>query len=163
MVHSIRGTRSPSPGQNVLTGASSSCLDRPGHGLYYNERMIPYKRKVSAQKKESTRIVKSPSISPTELMVLTALSTRGEQYGLELRESVSDLSSGKIRISLGGLYPTLHRMERKGIIAAKWGDTTEIRRGARRRYYRLTGLGVRALDDAKRMFTIAWRASPQPG
>lgn len=42
----------------------------------------------------------------------------------------------------GSLYPALHRLEAKGLIAASW-DLSD--KGKRARYYRLTALGKRQL------------------
>jgi PadR family transcriptional regulator PadR len=92
-----------------------------------------------------------PSITKTEALILTALSSR-EQYGLAIIEKVEKISEMKVTLSLGGLYTTLHRMEHKGLLKSRWGEKTEVRQGARRRYYRITGLGSRALNDATEIF-----------
>lgn len=82
-----------------------------------------------------------------QLWILAALLASGEQYGLELVETVSELSNSQKKISLGGVYTTLHRLEAKGWVEGRWGEASEDRQGARRRYYRITGLGERALSS----------------
>ena len=47
-----------------------------------------------------------------------------------------------LKIDHGSLYPALHRLEKRGWIAAKWGVTANNRRA---RYYRLTAAGKRQL------------------
>jgi DNA-binding PadR family transcriptional regulator len=88
-------------------------------------------------------------LSPKEEAVLTSVFYR-ERYGLEIIEAVKEASGGKIKLGFGSLYPTLHKLEEKGYLEARWGDETpEERGGARRRYYRITGLGVKVLADKK--------------
>ena len=95
--------------------------------------------------------MKIPPIGKNESLILTALSTR-ERYGLEIIDKAHEVSGGKVKLSLGGLYTTLHRMEEKGLIQSRWGESTEVRQGARRKYYKVTGLGVRALNKAMQLF-----------
>ena len=97
-----------------------------------------------------------PQLTQTEILVLSAI-LREERYGLEIRDDVKKLSGGKREISIGGLYVTLGRMEKKGLVAARWGDATEERLGARRRYYKITGLGASALRETKEVLAPALR------
>lgn len=52
-------------------------------------------------------------------------------------------------------------MEKKGLIASQWGDTSEARRGARRRYYRLTALGTEVLTETRQVLAHLLRL-PRP-
>lgn len=105
--------------------------------------------------------MKTPSISKTETLILTAL-TQKERYGLEIIDKVEELTEHKVKLSLGGLYTTLQRMEEKKLLESRWGETTEVRQGARRKYYKMTGLGVRALNEATHLFksVIDYRLNP---
>jgi DNA-binding PadR family transcriptional regulator len=49
------------------------------------------------------------------------------------------------------LYPVLHRLERQGLVAAKWASS-EI--GRRRKYYRLTKQGRTALDAERKRWQV---------
>ncbi len=102
-----------------------------------------------------------PSVGYTELIILSALAGGRELYGLQVVERTRELTGGKVKLSLGGLYTTLHRMERKRIISGRWGETTLDREGARRRYYRITGLGERILAGQKEILAKAWGLTPQ--
>ena len=84
-------------------------------------------------------------------------------YGLEIIDHVKALTGGRRSVSLGGLYTTLHRMEQKKLVAARWGEATEERAGARRRYYKVTGLGARALREAETVLLGAFRLAPEGG
>jgi len=64
-------------------------------------------------------------------------------FGLGMLE---ELARHGYRISPGTLYPLLHGLEKKGYLKAN-----EVRNGkSRRRVYRATAKGRRALEDAKR-------------
>lgn len=90
-------------------------------------------------------------LSPQEEIMLTLLVGR-ELYGLEIMRAIEEASEGKLRMKFGSLYPTLHRLEKKGFVTSRWGDDRpEERGGARRKYYTVTGLGERALREAQRL------------
>jgi PadR family transcriptional regulator, regulatory protein PadR len=85
-------------------------------------------------------------LNPVELLILASLIRGGEQYGLKLVDTAKEISSGRQRLSLGGIYTMLHRLERKGLVESRWGDEAlEERKGARRRYYQVTGHGAKTL------------------
>jgi DNA-binding PadR family transcriptional regulator len=81
-----------------------------------------------------------------EFKVLVAME-QGAKYGLEIQRRVSELSG--VEVSLGGVYTTLHRLEKKRLVVGGWADDEEARRGARRRNYRLTVEGKRALKRTR--------------
>jgi len=54
----------------------------------------------------------------------------------------------------------LHRMEKKGFITSRWGETVVPRQGARRRYYQLTALGQEVLRDTQRVLLSLLRLAP---
>lgn len=102
-------------------------------------------------------------LSPLDECVLTLL-VQHELYGLEIIEAIQEATGGKKRIGFGSLYPTLHKLEKRGLVQARWGeDTPEERQGARRKYYRITGLGEKALNEAQHVRTqlASWRPSWQ--
>lgn len=86
-------------------------------------------------------------LTALEETFLLALSTR-ELYGLEIITAVEEVK--KKRIGFGSLYPTLHQLEKKGLVKSRWGeDTPDERGGARRKYYKITGAGQIALREAE--------------
>jgi DNA-binding PadR family transcriptional regulator len=78
----------------------------------------------------------------TEPLVLSILS-KGESYGYALIQEVKGLSQEKIEWTDGMLHPVLHRMEREGWIASRWG---EAENGRKRKYYSLKKNGKKALQ-----------------
>ncbi len=79
-----------------------------------------------------------------ELEILLALAD-GESHGYAIMRSVAELSDGRTRLGPGTLYAALKRLLAARLIeeSAERGDAG--RDDARRRYYRLSGLGSRVL------------------
>ena len=75
-------------------------------------------------------------------MVLSILAG-GENYGYEILQQVRVLSAGQLAWSEGMLYPVLHRLEKDGLIKARWQTADS---GRRRKYYRLSAKGKRQLS-----------------
>lgn len=77
-----------------------------------------------------------------DLLILKAVSLEPVHgYGILLR--IQQLSSGKLQILQGSLYPALYRLETRGWIAAEWGESENNRRA---KYYKLTAQGRRQLQ-----------------
>jgi len=62
-------------------------------------------------------------------------------YGVSLR--IQQISSERLIVRQGSLYPALHRLERRGWIASEWGDSDNNRRA---KYYQLTRKGRKQLE-----------------
>ena len=83
-----------------------------------------------------------------ETMVLSTLE-QGEAHGLEILRRLEDGGCGLLRLKEGSLYPALYRLEAAGEVKADWESEPHGRRGARRRFYRLTPKGQRQLDAGR--------------
>lgn len=83
--------------------------------------------------------------------LVLAILGEGESYGYAIIKRVSELSGGHLQWTDGMLYPVLHRLERQGLVAAKWGSSET---GRRRKYYRLTRHGRAQLDAERRRWEI---------
>ena len=58
------------------------------------------------------------------------------------------------------LYPGLNRLEKKGLISWRWGNEEEVSGGARRKYYKITALGISTLKQVQQYrISLAERAS----
>jgi PadR family transcriptional regulator, regulatory protein PadR len=73
--------------------------------------------------------------------LLLAILAEGENYGYALIQRVKELSHGELVWTEGTLYPVLHRLEKDGLLEAKWKDAGN---GRQRKYYRLTRSGTKA-------------------
>lgn len=70
--------------------------------------------------------------------LVLAILAEGDSYGYAIIKRVAELSGGHLQWTDGMLYPVLHRLERQGLIAAKWSASET---GRRRKYYRITKPG----------------------
>jgi len=84
-----------------------------------------------------------------DLLILRTLAL-GRQHGWAISERVQQMSSDVLRIQQGSLYPALHRMERRGLIKARWGTSENNRRA---KYYELSKSGRQQLE----VQTDAWQ------
>ncbi len=75
-------------------------------------------------------------------MILLALLEGRARHGYELAKLVESESIGKLQFHVASLYPMLYRLERKRLVEGKWIEKAGERR---RRFYRLTATGRKAL------------------
>lgn len=75
---------------------------------------------------------------------ILALLAKGESYGYAIIQEIMARSANRIEWTDGMLYPVLHRMERKGWIKARWGESET---GRKRKYYSLKQEGKAALEQ----------------
>lgn len=77
----------------------------------------------------------------TEMLILSLLETR-PRHGYEIGKLIEARSGGRLTFALPTLYPTLLRLENRGLIKGRWVE----RAGERERcFYRLTPEGRRVL------------------
>jgi PadR family transcriptional regulator, regulatory protein PadR len=80
-----------------------------------------------------------------DLLILRTLAL-GPQHGWAISERVQQMSSDVLQIQQGSLYPALHRMERRGLVKARWGTSENNRRA---KYYELSKNGRQHLEVQK--------------
>ncbi len=80
-----------------------------------------------------------------DMLILKALEL-GPMHGWGVADRIEALSRGVFQLQTGTLYPTLHRLLRKGWVEAEWRTTDNARRA---RYYRLTPTGRKQLESER--------------
>ena len=83
--------------------------------------------------------------------LVLAILAEGDSYGYAIIKRVTELSGGHLQWTDGMLYPVLHRLERHGYVAARWGES-EI--GRRRKYYRITKAGRALLASQREQWRV---------
>ena len=78
--------------------------------------------------------------------IILAILAHGEGYGYELCQRIQYISDGAIEWNAGTLYPLLHRLESDNLIESYWQSSDT---GPRRKYYRLTEKGQKAVATEK--------------
>ena len=64
-------------------------------------------------------------------------------------------------VALGSIYAALERLEAKGLVTSSMGDPNPERGGKAKRYFRLTGKGVREVRETQRTLKKLWSGLPQ--
>jgi PadR family transcriptional regulator PadR len=67
-----------------------------------------------------------------------------------LVEAIRERTAGEFDLPEGTVYPSLYRLERRGLVTSRWEQVA----GRRRRVYRLTSAGKRSLETQR----AEWRS-----
>jgi len=82
-----------------------------------------------------------------DILILKAV-TWGPRHGYAIGRWIRETTSDDVIVQEGALYPALHRLERKRLLAEEWGVTES---GREAKYYSLTSTGRAHLRaEAKR-------------
>jgi transcriptional regulator len=79
-----------------------------------------------------------------DMLVLRTL-LFGPAHGHQIAKHIQRTTDEVLQVEHGSLYPALHRLERKGLIAAKWETVTKDQK-REYKYYRLTAAGKKQLS-----------------
>src|SRR5262245_3111840 len=97
----------------------------------------------------------SQQLGEFEQLVLLAIARLADDaYGVAIRQDI--VRHGRRSVSVGALYVTLDRLEKKGYVRSSWGDATAVRGGRAKRYYVLTSAGISALSAARTRMERMW-------
>jgi PadR family transcriptional regulator len=80
-----------------------------------------------------------------DLMILKTLSW-APTHGYGIARWIEECTEDTLQVEEGSLYPALHRLEERGLIAAEWGTTEHKRRA---KFYRLTATGKKQLRNSQ--------------
>jgi PadR family transcriptional regulator len=78
-----------------------------------------------------------------DVLILRTL-TRGALHGYAISQWIRERSGGALAVEDAALYQALHRLERKGWLAAEWGVSDS---GRRARFYQITSGGRKQLQS----------------
>jgi PadR family transcriptional regulator PadR len=84
-----------------------------------------------------------------DLLILKIVAL-GPVHGYSVAQRLQQVSRDVVQVRQGTLYPALHRLENRGLLAAEWDQTDS---GREAKYYRLTKKGRAELDAQ----TASWR------
>ena len=83
-------------------------------------------------------------------LLILKVAAIGPVHGYAIAQRLQQVSRGVVQVPQGSLYPALHRLEERGLLAADW-KTTETGREAK--FYRLTRKGRARLETE----TAGWQ------
>jgi PadR family transcriptional regulator PadR len=76
-----------------------------------------------------------------DLLILKVVAL-GPVHGYGISQRIRQISDSVLQVQQGSLYPALHRLEKRGWIAADWGESEK---GRQAKFYRLSANGRKQL------------------
>jgi transcriptional regulator len=78
-----------------------------------------------------------------DMLILQTLTVQ-PLHGYAIAQQIELLSDAILTVEQGSLYPALERLQKRGWVTSKWGESPT---GRRARYYTITAAGRRQLGD----------------
>ena len=85
-----------------------------------------------------------------ELLVLRILRS-GSLNGWDIMQRIQIISGQVLSVTPGALYPALHRLEERGLVAAEWAASEKNRQA---KFYKLTTAGRKQLEIQKETWAL---------
>ncbi|MEJ7644941.1 MAG: helix-turn-helix transcriptional regulator [Chryseolinea sp.] len=93
-----------------------------------------------------------------EVVLLTVGVLHGNAYGVTIKDEIERRLDREV--SIGSLQITLRRLEAKGFLKSKQGESTENRRGRPKLYFEITAYGKKAIAYTKASRDDLWKSMP---
>ncbi len=100
------------------------------------------------------------AISNFELMVLLALIRLGDEaYGVPISQEIEEHSGHDV--ALGSIYAALERLQHRGFVSSTVGEPTPERGGRAKKYFKITGKGLKVVQETQQTLTRMWKGLPK--
>lgn len=135
-------------GAHYLWTAPSTRFDplRPANILHFYTSCVKY---VEDRGMVTTRAKSGLPQGTLDLLILKVIAL-GPVHGYAIAQRLQQVSREVVQVPQGSLYPALHRLENRGLLAAGWKQTGT---GREAKFYRLTRKGRTQLDTE----AASWR------
>lgn len=94
-----------------------------------------------------------------EIVLLAVGVLHGSAYGVTIKDEIEKRLSREV--SVGALQITLRRLEAKGFLKSRQGESTENRRGRPKLYFEITAYGKKAIEQAREWRNDLWDSLPK--
>jgi PadR family transcriptional regulator PadR len=91
-------------------------------------------------------IAKSDLLQGTLDMLILKVVALGPIHGYGISQRIRQISKEVLQVQQGSLYPALHRLEKRGWLAADWGESEN---GRQAKFYKLSAKGRQQLASEK--------------
>ena len=88
-------------------------------------------------------IEKSDLLQGTLDMLILKIVALGPVHGYGISQRIRQISKEVLQVQQGSLYPALHRLEKRGWLAADWGESGN---GRQAKFYKLSARGRKQLS-----------------
>src|ERR1700753_1950480 len=99
----------------------------------------------------SVSMIRKELVAASAEPLILSLLSKGESYGYAIIQEVKARPDGQLNCTDGMLYPVLHRMERRGLIKSRWGESET---GRKRKYYSLKKDGKTAMQKHHEQWSL---------
>jgi PadR family transcriptional regulator, regulatory protein PadR len=89
-------------------------------------------------------IEKSDLLQGTLDMLILKIVALGPVHGYGISRRIRQISKQVLQVQQGSLYPALHRLEKRGWLAAEWGESEN---GREAKFYKLSAKGRKQLQS----------------
>ena len=93
-----------------------------------------------------------------EIVLLVVAACTDQAYGVTIWESVQQYTGRSVTMS--AVHATLYRLEDKGFLSSEMGGATAERGGRRKRFFKITAYGNKALREIQQIRQELWEAIP---
>lgn len=90
-----------------------------------------------------------------QFLLLAILRLGDNAYGSTIRQLLAE--SINRDVTIGALYTTLERLEKKGLVESKMGESTSERGGRAKKYFKVSAQGQSALRRSKQALSNMWQ------
>jgi PadR family transcriptional regulator, regulatory protein PadR len=94
-----------------------------------------------------------------EIVLLTVGILTGNAYSVTIKDEIEERLQREV--SIGSLQITLRRLESKGFLKSKLGETNDKRRGRPKLYFEITAYGKKAIEYTKESRDDLWKSLPK--
>lgn len=94
-----------------------------------------------------------------EIVLLTVGLLYDEAYGVVIKDEIE--SRAKRKVSVGALQSALRRMEKKGYLISRKGESNALRGGKPKRFFTISAYGRKALEHSKDLRNELWESIPE--
>ena len=124
----------------TLIGSRSLAID---HFLQYSEQMR-----------------RGEYLGNFDLMLLLAVLRLGDEaYGVTIAQELEQHTGREVVIA--SVYARLESLQERGLVTSSLGDPTPERGGRAKRYFQITGAGIREIRDARTALMNMWKGLPE--
>ncbi|AXT31480.1 PadR family transcriptional regulator [Pseudoalteromonas tunicata] len=90
-----------------------------------------------------------------QFILLAIVKLADDAYGSTIRQLLEKTIAREVTI--GALYTTLDRLEKKGLVESHQGEATAVRGGRAKKHFIVTAQGIQALKRSKQALNNMWQ------
>ena len=94
-----------------------------------------------------------------EIVLLVVAGQHNEAYGLSVTKAIEEELQRSVTMS--SVHTALYRLEEKGLVSSEVGDSAANRRGRKKRIFKITSTGKKALIEARDARKHLWTLIPK--